>query len=83
MQIYMGKSFKNVDFVTKWEVFESKEVVDWENYRDYKSIILIIIVTKKVKKNTELLDTTVSLPKQFISLLEYKHSDNLIICSAQ
>ena len=57
--------------------------MDWENYRDDKSIILIIIVKKKEEKNTELLDTTVSLPKQIISLLEYKHSDNLIICSAQ
>jgi len=42
MQIYMGNFFKNIDFASEMRGFESKEVVDWENYRDDKSIILII-----------------------------------------
>ena len=33
-QIYMGKSFIFVNFASKKRSFESKEVVDWENYRD-------------------------------------------------
>ena len=33
-QIYMGKSFKNIDFVREMRGFESKEVLDWENYSD-------------------------------------------------
>ena len=31
-----------LNFVSKKRSFESKEWVDWENYRDDKSIILII-----------------------------------------
>lgn len=42
MQIYMGNSAKNVDFVTKIGDFKSKERLDWENYNDDKSIIIII-----------------------------------------
>ena len=51
MQIYMGKSFKNVDFAREMGGLESKEVVDWENYRDDKSIIEIIDLNKKGEKN--------------------------------
>ena len=47
MQIYEGKSAEFLNFVREMGGFESKEVVDWENYRDDKSIILIILVTKK------------------------------------
>ena len=43
-QIYMGKSFKNVDFARVIEVFEGIEWMDWENYNDYKSIIAIIVL---------------------------------------
>ena len=42
MQIYEGKSAEFLNFVKEMGGFESKEVVDWENYRDDKSIILII-----------------------------------------
>ena len=31
-----------LNFVSEMRGFESKEVVDWENYRDDKSIIAII-----------------------------------------
>ena len=37
----------------KCEVLVSKEVVDWENYSDDKSIILIIYFQKKKKKVRE------------------------------
>lgn len=42
MQIYEGKSAEFLNFAREMGSFESKEVVDWENYRDDKSIILII-----------------------------------------
>lgn len=47
MQIYEGKSADFLNFVREKRSFEGIEMVDWENYRDDKSIILIIIVTKK------------------------------------
>ena len=37
MQIYMGNSFKNVDFVTKIGGFGDIEWMDWENYSDYNA----------------------------------------------
>ena len=43
MQIYMGNSFKNVDFAREIGGFEGKLVLDWENYSDDKSIIEIIV----------------------------------------
>ena len=43
MQIYGEKSAENVDFASEMRGFESKEVLDWENYRDDKSIIAIIV----------------------------------------
>ena len=33
-----------LNFVREMRGFESKEVVDWENYNDYKSIIAIIVL---------------------------------------
>lgn len=42
MQIYEGKSAEFLNFAREMRGFESKEVVDWENYSDDKSIILII-----------------------------------------
>ena len=44
MQIYMGKSAKYYIFAREMRGFESKEVVDWENYSDDKSIIAIIVL---------------------------------------
>ena len=43
MQIYMGKSFKNVDFASEMRGFGEIEWMDSENYSDYKSIIAIIV----------------------------------------
>ena len=43
MQIYEEKSAEFVDFAREMRGFESKEVVDWKNYSDYKSIIAIIV----------------------------------------
>ena len=37
MQIYEEKSAEFVDFASEMRGFESKEVVDWENYRDYNA----------------------------------------------
>ena len=34
MQIYEEKSAEFLNFVREMRGFESKEVVDWENYRD-------------------------------------------------
>ena len=34
MQIYMGKSAKYFSFAREMRGFESKEVLDWENYSD-------------------------------------------------
>ena len=42
IQIYEGKSAEFLNFVREMRGFESKEWMDWENYRDDKSIILII-----------------------------------------
>lgn len=50
MQIYEEKSAEFVDFARGMGGFESKEVPDWENYNDDKSIILIIHVTPKRKR---------------------------------
>ena len=44
MQIYEEKSAEFLNFVSEMRGFESKEVVDWENYNDYKSIIAIIVL---------------------------------------
>ena len=43
MQIYERKSAENVDFASEMRGFERIEMVDWENYRDDKSIIAIIV----------------------------------------
>ena len=44
MQIYEGKSAEFLNFVREMGGFESKEWLDWENYRDDKSIIAIIVL---------------------------------------
>ena len=38
MQIYEGKSAENLNFVREIGGFESKEVVDWENYSDDNAV---------------------------------------------
>ena len=43
VQIYEEKSADFLNFASEIGGFESKEVVDWENYRDDKSIIAIIV----------------------------------------
>ena len=45
--MYMQKNEIFLNFVREMGGFESKEWLDWENYSDDKSIILIILVTKK------------------------------------
>ena len=71
-----------LNFARDLRGFESKEWLDWENYNNYKSIILICDQKRKRKiRNYQI--PIVSLPKQFINLLEYEHSDSLIIYSAQ
>ena len=50
MQIYERKSAEFLNFAREMGGCESKEVVDWENYSNDKSIILIILVTKKRKR---------------------------------
>ena len=50
MQIYEEKSAEFVDFASEMGGFESKEWMDSENYSDDKSIIAIILVTKKRKR---------------------------------
>lgn len=42
MQIYEEKSAEFLNFAREIGGFESKEWMDWENYSDDKSIILII-----------------------------------------
>ena len=41
--MYMQKNEIFLNFVRDLRGFASKEVVDWENYSDYKSIIAIIV----------------------------------------
>jgi len=43
MQIYEEKSAEFIDFATKLACFGENTGADWENFRDYMSIILIII----------------------------------------
>ena len=44
MQIYEEKSAEFLNFARDLLCFESKEWMDWENYRDDKSIIAIIVL---------------------------------------
>ena len=45
--MYMQKNEIFLNFVSVLLCFGEIERMDWENYRDDKSIILIILVTKK------------------------------------
>ena len=44
MQIYEEKSAENLNFARDLRGFEGIEMVDWENYSDYRSIIAIIVL---------------------------------------
>jgi len=44
VQIYEEKSADFLNFVREKRSFEGIEMVDWENYRDDKSIIAIIVL---------------------------------------
>ena len=55
MQAYEENFAIFLYFVREMGGFESKEVVDWENYSDYKSIIAIIVFFWGKKKKKKLL----------------------------
>ena len=48
----MQKNEIFLNFVREMGGFGEFEVLDWENYRDDKSIILIILVTKKDREKS-------------------------------